>query len=100
MQGVMPFDRYLQLDTQEGSSNHHGYDDHRGGEDPYGGPSSSGVGPSSASMGSVQFQLPPFMYSGPPALAPGGGAEVLPTAMFAQHGSMSDSWLANPSFPS
>jgi hypothetical protein len=31
----------------------------------------------------VPFQLPPFMFTGPPAVAPGGGAEVIQSNVFA-----------------
>lgn len=52
---------------------------------------------SSTFCNSIQFQMPAFMMSGgPPLLAPGGGAEVLP-AMFSPQGvySGSSSWLKN-----
>ena len=42
---------------------------------------------------SVQFQIPQFMFSGPPILAPGGGAEVLFNA-----GGMGTSWFTNNVF--
>lgn len=34
----------------------------------------------------ASFQLPPFMQSGPPPLAPGGGAEVIPAGMMRDTG--------------
>lgn len=43
----------------------------------------------------VEFQLPQFMYSGPPTLAPGGGAEVLP---FSTSGSLVSAWFTNSGF--
>ncbi len=44
----------------------------------------------SARFSQPTFQIPPFMYMGPPTLAPGGGAEVLPPG-----GSM---WMENSGF--
>ena len=44
-------------------------------------------------LNSVQFQIPQFMFNGPPILAPGGGAEVLFNA-----GSMGTSWFMNSVF--
>lgn len=49
---------------------------------------------SSTFSNSVQFQIPQFMLNGPPTLAPGGGAEVLPTGMF-NAGGMGTSWFTN-----
>ncbi|PFH49425.1 hypothetical protein AMATHDRAFT_116853, partial [Amanita thiersii Skay4041] len=43
----------------------------------------------------VQFQIPQFMYTGPPTLAPGGGAEVLPPGMFSQADTLTVSWFTN-----
>ena len=34
--------------------------------------------PSNGQFSQAAFQMPQFMYNGPPTLAPGGGAEVLP----------------------
>lgn len=47
---------------------------------------------------SVQFQIPQFMLNGPPTLAPGGGAEVLPAGMFNSPGGMASTWLSNNGF--
>jgi hypothetical protein len=47
----------------------------------------------------VEFQMPQFMYAGAPTLAPGGGAEVLPAAMFSPHGALTaSSWFTNSGF--
>ncbi|KAF4586608.1 blue light receptor [Pleurotus pulmonarius] len=46
----------------------------------------------SAFSNPVQLQIPQFIYGGPPMLAPGGGAEVLPAA------SLNNSWFANNGF--
>lgn len=102
---MAPFDRYLQPSLQDdkptnsdqtppSTANPYSrqYDDHRPGLAHSGYPSSS--------SSSVQFQMPPFMYAGPPTLAPGGGAEVLPPGLFASSGGITSSWLANNGFSS
>jgi hypothetical protein len=38
------------------------------------------------------------MYNGPPILAPGGGAEVLPAGLLDSPGSFASSWFANNGF--
>jgi hypothetical protein len=48
----------------------------------------------------VQFQIPQFMYAGPPALAMGGGAEVLPNVIFDDPAALASSWFTNNAFPS
>lgn len=45
----------------------------------------------------LQFQMPQFMLDGPPTLAPGGGAEVLP-AGFVSSKSIASAWIANTGF--
>lgn len=52
---------------------------------------------SSTFSNSVQFQIPQFMLNGPPTLAPGGGAEVLPAGMY-NAGGMGASWFTNNGF--
>ncbi|KAA1472360.1 hypothetical protein DENSPDRAFT_175916 [Dentipellis sp. KUC8613] len=49
---------------------------------------------SSTFTGNVQFQMPQFMYAGPPTLAPGGGAEVLPAGFMSMPDSMT-SWYTH-----
>ena len=44
-------------------------------------------------MSTLQFQIPQFMFNGPPILAPGGGAEVL-----FNEGSTGTSWFTNNVF--
>ena len=44
-------------------------------------------------MSTLQFQIPQFMFNGPPILAPGGGAEVL-----FNEGSTGASWFTNNVF--
>ena len=61
-------------------SYHHPYPNDYPGED---------VDPSN----SVQFQIPQFMFNGPPILAPGGGAEVLFNAS-----NTGTSWFTNNVF--
>ncbi|KAG9313649.1 hypothetical protein JVU11DRAFT_5981 [Chiua virens] len=47
----------------------------------------------------VQFQIPQFMLNGPPVLAPGGGAEVLPAGLLESGpNSLASSWFANNGF--
>ncbi|KIK90846.1 hypothetical protein PAXRUDRAFT_831326, partial [Paxillus rubicundulus Ve08.2h10] len=46
----------------------------------------------------VQFQIPQFMFNGPPILAPGGGAEVLPAGLLDSHNSLASSWFTNNGF--
>ncbi|KIK32481.1 hypothetical protein CY34DRAFT_19021 [Suillus luteus UH-Slu-Lm8-n1] len=87
----MPFERYLAHDEPQRSrqySNHYGdYNDGRCNVDD-GHPHSNGL----------QFQIPHFMYNGPPILAPGGGAEVLPAGLLDSPGSFASSWFANNGF--
>lgn len=87
----MPFERYLTHDEPQRSrqySNHYGdYNDGRYNVDD-GHPHSNGL----------QFQIPQFMYNGPPILAPGGGAEVLPAGLLDSPGSFASSWFANNGF--
>jgi hypothetical protein len=108
---MAPFDRYLQPlgDTPPPTGSdltppstanqytHASYADRsragdaQAGHHGYGQPSSS----SSSTGGQVQFQMPPFMHTGLPTLAQGGGAEVLPVSMFGSPGGMTSSWLNN-----
>lgn len=46
---------------------------------------------------SLPFQMPQFMLDGPPTLAHGGGAEVLPTG-FGSSESLASAWIANTGF--
>jgi hypothetical protein len=45
----------------------------------------------------LQFQMPQFMLDGPPTLAPGGGAEVLPAGCVSSK-SLASAWIANTGF--
>ena len=51
--------------------------------------------PAEAVDARVQFQIPQFMNCGPPTLAHGGGAEVLPLGTFNHTDSLAASWFAN-----
>lgn len=87
----MPFERYLAHDEPQRSqqySNHYGdYNDGR-----------YNVDDGHAYSNGLQFQIPQFMYNGPPILAPGGGAEVLPAGLLDSPGSFASSWFANNGF--
>ncbi|KAI9573349.1 hypothetical protein HD554DRAFT_861105 [Boletus coccyginus] len=107
----MPFERYLRPDDHAINSNgdhnyyykdyrHTGYDDadcncahgqhshmpettHYDHHDPH----------------ALQFQIPQFMLNGPPILAPGGGAEVLPAGLLdSASDSFTSSWFTNSGF--
>ncbi|KAL1742567.1 blue light receptor, partial [Schizophyllum fasciatum] len=46
----------------------------------------------------VQLQIPQFVYSATPTLAPGGGAEVIPGSMFDSIGPSGSGWFHNNGF--
>jgi hypothetical protein len=52
----------------------------------------------SAAIPALQFQMPQFMLDGPPTLAPGGGAEVLPPGFGSSSKSLASAWMANTGF--
>ncbi|KAF5353155.1 hypothetical protein D9758_008716 [Tetrapyrgos nigripes] len=80
----MPFNRYLEDDDY---SQDYEYSSHApaSSSQPYRGP------------GQVRLQIPQFISSGAPMLAPGGGAEILPAGMFsnAAQSGIASSWYAN-----
>jgi len=80
----MPFDTYLH-DGDGGTD----YDDPRA--------SLLGID-SSTFTSSIHFQIPQFMLNGPPTLAMGGGAEVMPAGMFNDPATMASSWFSNNGF--
>lgn len=90
----MPFEKYLQ-DGDSQVSPYPLYDDA-----PQNRPASSTRKTpsidSSTFSNAVQLQIPQFIYGGAPTLAPGGGAEVLPAAMFNQDST--SSWFINNGF--
>ncbi|KAI0260724.1 hypothetical protein BC834DRAFT_898861 [Gloeopeniophorella convolvens] len=88
----MPFERYLThpQDPAAAASSSSSTGDYAYVQSGY----SSSMGPALDSLPShpsLHLQLPQFMLAGPPTLAPGGGAEVLP-------GPLGYSWLANSGF--
>ncbi|KZT18791.1 hypothetical protein NEOLEDRAFT_1142888 [Neolentinus lepideus HHB14362 ss-1] len=87
----MPFSKYLQT-TDDGG-------DRQGGDYNYHDPRNDGLGVDASTFSSpVQFQVPQFMLGGPPTLAFGGGAEVLPAGMVNAPGSLASSWFSNNGF--
>lgn len=88
----MPFERYLAHDEPQRSrqySNHYG---------DYNDGSRYNVDDGHSYSNGLQFQIPQFMYNGPPILAPGGGAEVLPAGLLDTPGSFASTWFANNGF--
>ncbi|KAI6029531.1 PAS domain-containing protein [Pisolithus microcarpus] len=79
----MPFERYLRADEDEGVAYDHG---------------SCSQFNHPAASNAIQFQIPHFMLNGPPILAPGGGAEVLPAGLLDNPHSLASSWLTNSGF--
>ncbi|KAI5996378.1 PAS domain-containing protein [Pisolithus albus] len=79
----MPFERYLRADEDSGVAYDHG---------------SCSQFSHPAASNAVQFQIPHFMLDGPPILAPGGGAEVLPAGLLDSPHSLASSWLTNSGF--
>jgi hypothetical protein len=96
-QSTMPFERYLrhpQEPTPPPSSspslNDYGYL-----QSQY--PSTLGSSLNHLAVApALHFQMPQFMLDGPPTLAPGGGAEVLP--VFVSSKSLASAWMANTGF--
>ena len=91
----MPFERYLQQDDNNGGDAEYANQEYlqpahpslsyrNAQHHPYARP--------------IQFQMPQFMLGGPPTLAPGGGAEVLPPGFLNEPGSMTSAWLTNSGF--
>ncbi len=97
-QSNMPFERYLHQPQEPtpSSSSSHPINDYAYVQSQY--PSSSGPALyPSAITPSLHFQMPQFMLDGPPTLAHGGGAEVLP-AGFGSSESLASAWIANTGF--
>lgn len=44
---------------------------------------------------SIRLQIPQFMQTGAPMLAPGGGAEVLPVGLFSGNPAANSAWFVN-----
>jgi hypothetical protein len=98
LSSTMPFERYLRQcqEPTPSSSSSAPINDYAYVQSNY--PSSLGstLDPSAATP-ALQFQMPQFMLDGPPTLAPGGGAEVLP-AGFVSSKSLASAWIANNGF--
>lgn len=108
----MPFERYLRADdpaiNNNGDLNYY-YQDHRQTCDDADCHYTHGQHPYPPEVNhhdhhhphAVQFQIPQFMLNGPPILAPGGGAEVLPAGLLdSAPDSFASSWFANNGFSS
>lgn len=91
---TMPFERYLRhpQEPSSSSSSPPSINDYAYVQSRY---------PSSldqlAATPALHFQMPQFMLDGPPTLAPGGGAEVLPAA-YVSSKSLASAWIANAGF--
>jgi hypothetical protein len=94
----MPFERYLaqSQDPITTSSSSAPINDYAYVQSNYPSSLGSALDPFAAPP-ALQFQMPQFMLDGPPTLAPGGGAEVLP-AGFGSSKSLASAWLANTGF--
>ncbi|KAG8216655.1 hypothetical protein J3R82DRAFT_6853 [Butyriboletus roseoflavus] len=98
----MPFERYLADDHAIDNQDHrHAYDDadchYAHGQHLYLPETTAHYNHHHAHA--VQLQIPQFMLNGPPILAPGGGAEVLPAGLLdSGTGSFGSSWFANNGF--
>lgn len=94
----MPFERYLaqSQDPTPTSSSSAPINDYAYVQSNYPSSLGSALDPFAAPP-ALQFQMPQFMLDGPPTLAPGGGAEVLP-AGFGSSKSLASAWLANTGF--
>jgi len=93
----MPFERYLQADDEQHRSQRQ-YSNPYGDYGPYARYGGVESGHSHGYSNAIQFQIPQFMYNGPPILAPGGGAEVIPAGLLDNPGSFASSWCANNCF--
>ena len=99
LSSAMPFERYLrqcQEPTLSSSFSAPINDDYAYVQSNYPSSSGSALDPFAAPP-ALQFQMPQFMLDGPPTLAQGGGAEVLP-AGFVSSKSLASAWIANTGF--
>lgn len=109
----MPFERYLQQPqpSQQSavdggyspSTSHSAQQTHQHSNDHPNYDARDGELDSATFSRPIQFQMPQFMYAGPPTLALGGGAEVLPAGMFSSPGGGMSSlagsqWFQNSGF--
>jgi hypothetical protein len=96
---TMPFERYLTKcqEPTPSSSSSAPINDYAYVQSNYPSSLGSALDPPFAATPALQFQMPQFMLDGPPTLAPGGGAEVLP-AGFVSSKSLASAWIANTGF--
>lgn len=94
----MPFERYLRhpQEPTPPSSPPPSINDYAYIQSRYPSSLGSSLDPLAATP-ALHFQMPQFMLDGPPTLAPGGGAEVLP-AGFVSSKSLASAWIANAGF--
>jgi len=95
---TMPFERYLRhpQEPTSSSSSSPSINDYAYVQSRYPSSLGSALGPLDITS-PLPFQMPQFMLDGPPTVAPGGGAEVLP-AGFASPESFAFAWIANAGF--
>ena len=92
----MPFERYLRADDPYYYQDYNSSGEYTHGQHSY---LPDNANPDHHHPHAVQFQIPQFMLNGPPVLAPGGGAEVLPAGLLdSGPDSLASSWFANNGF--
>jgi hypothetical protein len=98
LSSTMPFERYLSKcqEPTPSSSSSAPINDYAYVQSNYPSSLGSALDPFAATP-ALQFQMPQFLLDGPPTLAPGGGAEVLP-AGFVSSKSLASAWIANTGF--
>ncbi|KAI9453179.1 blue light receptor [Russula earlei] len=94
----MPFERYLRhpQEPTPSSSSSPSINDYAYVQSQY--PSSGSTLDPFAIASPLHFHMPQFMLDGPPTLAPGGGAEVLPAGFASSPESYASAWIANTGF--
>src|SRR5712691_1513066 len=97
-QSNMPFERYLRppREPTPSPSQPTPINDHSYAQSQYPFSLGSALDPFPISS-SLHFQMPQFLFDGPPTLAHGGGTEVLP-AGFRSSKSLTSAWIANTGF--
>jgi hypothetical protein len=95
----MPFERYLRhpQDPSVPPSSSPSINDYAYVQSHYPSPLGSALDPLPVPT-PLHFQMPHFMLDGPPTLAPGGGAEVLPAGFISSDESLASAWMANTGF--
>ncbi len=94
----MPFERYLRhaQEPTPSSSSSPPINDYAYVQSSYPSSLGSALDPFAATP-ALNLQMPQFMLDGPPTLAPGGGAEILPPG-FVSSKSIASAWIANTGF--